>query len=156
MINWGDPDGDDVWRPENLDAAAFFGADAEASLELGDLDVTASYALTLSYNLANGQELSDDVRVANIPVHTIKLEPEYALGDVKLSVRGSWRSERYINATTTLQPVFLLGARARYEVLDSVSVYLDADNLLNADYVETSGYPMPGMTLKTGVRITLD
>ncbi len=156
MINWGDPDGDGVWRPENLDAAAFFGADAEAGLELGDLDVTASYALTLSYNLANGQELTDDVRVANIPVHTIKLEPAYALGDVKLSLRGSWRSERYINSTKTLDPVFLLGARVQYAVMDGLSVYLDADNLLNADYVETDGYPMPGRTLKTGLRITLD
>lgn len=156
MIDWGDPDGDGVWRPENLDAAAFFGADAEAGFKLGDLDVTASYALLLSYDLANGQELSDDVRVANIPVHTIKLEPEYALGDVKLSLRGSWRSERYISATKTLEPIFLLGARVQYAVMEGLSVYLDGENLLNADYVETSGYPMPGMTLKTGVRITLD
>jgi outer membrane cobalamin receptor len=156
LITWTDDDGDWVYIAENLDAAAFFGTDAEASLDLGGFDVAASYALLLSYSLAGGKTLSDGARMVNTPVHTIKLEPGYESGGLRLSLRGSWRSERYINATTTLDPVFLLGARAQYAIQDSVSVYLDADNLLNADYVETNGYPMPGMTLKTGIRITLD
>ncbi len=156
LIQWVDPDDDWVFVPENLSAAAFFGADAEVSARFGAFGVAASYSLLLSYDLSGGKDLADDVRVANLPVHTVKLEPSYEAGPVKGLLRASWRSERYINETTTLDPVFLLGARVTYKAADAVSVYLDGENLLNAAYSETNGYPMPGVTLTTGVRITLD
>lgn len=156
LIAWGDPDEDGIWRPENLSAAAFFGADAAVSADIGAIDLTASYSLLLSYDLAGGQSLADDVRVANVPVHFIKLEPSLAAGSAVLRLRASWRSERYQSPITTLDPVLLLGGRAEFKAADKVDVYLDGENLLNAAYTEMPGYPMPGITLKAGVRVTLD
>ncbi len=159
LIQWVDPDG---WlgplpmKPENVAAAAFFGADAEASLEAGPVSVTASYALLLSYDLADGRTLADDVRVANLPVHTIKLESAFAAGPLTVRGRASWRSERYQSSTPALDPVLLLGARAEFRASGTVGIYLDGENLLNQAYSETDGYPMPGITLKAGVRIVLD
>ncbi len=156
LIQWGDPDGDFIWRPENIAAAAFFGADAEASCKAGPVSISASYALLLSYDLSSGQSLADNARVANLPVHTIKLGPAFAAGPLKVSGRASWRSERYQSSPPKLDPVLLLGARVELQTHEGVSVYLDGENLLNQAYVETSGYPMPGITLKAGVRIVLD
>ncbi len=156
LIQWGDPDGDFVWRPENLAAAAFLGADAEATFEAGPLTVSASYALLLSYDLADGRTLADDVRIANLPVHTVKLEPAFSAGPARVALRGSWRSERYQSSGPSLDPVLLLGARAEFQAYEDVSFYLDGENLLNRAYVEMNGYPMPGITLKAGVRIVLE
>lgn len=159
LIQWVDPDG---WlgplpmKPENVAAAAFFGADAEASLEAGPVSVTASYALLLSYDLSDGRTLADDVRVANIPVHSIKLEPSFTGGPLKVSCRASWRSERYQSPALTLEPVLLLGARADFQAAETVGIYLDGENLLNQAYSEMDGYPMPGITLKAGVKIVLE
>ncbi len=155
LIQWGDPDGDFVWRPENLAAAVFFGADAEASFKDGPLSVSASYALLLSYDLSFGKTLADDVRVPNKPVHTVKLEPALQTGPVRMTARGSWRSERYQSPTVTLDPVLLLGARMEWEASRNLAVYLDGENLLNKAYSEMDGYPMPGITLKAGVRIVM-
>lgn len=156
LIEWVDPDGDWVYEAENVASAAFFGADADVSADLGVFDVAASYALCLSYDLSDGRTIADSVRVANKPVHTVKLEPSYTSGPIKASINASWRSERYISAATTLDSLFLLGARVAYDVSDVVSVYLGGENLLNASYAEIYGYPMPGVTLKLGVRIVLD
>ena len=158
LIQWVDPDGFGPlpMKPENTAAAAFFGADAQASYEAGPLSVSASYALLLSYDLSSGQTLADDVRVANLPVHTIKLEPVFAAGPLKVSLRGHWRSERYQTFPPNLDPVFLLGARLDFQAATAVSVYLDGENLLNQAYFESNDYSMPGITLKAGVRIVLD
>jgi outer membrane cobalamin receptor len=154
-----DPDG---WlgplpmKPENVASAAFFGADAEAAFETGPLSATASYALLLSYDLADGRTLADDIRVANMPVHTVKLEPAFSAGPAKIALRGTWRSERYQSPTLTLDPVLLLGARAEFRATETIDIYVDGENLLNQVYTETDGYPMPGITLKAGVRIVLE
>lgn len=156
LIRWGDPDGDFVWRPENLAASAFIGADAAVAVHAGPVSVSASYGLLLTYDLADGRTLANDVRIANYPVHTVKLEPVYSDGFGKVSLRGSWRSERYQSPTITLDPVLLLGARVELRVAENADVYLDGENLLNRAYAEMDGYPMPGITLKAGLRIVLD
>ena len=142
--------------PENLSAAAFFGADALASLYIGPVTIATSYSLLLSYDLADGRTAADDLRVANLPVHAVKLEPSIKSGYITVILRGSWRSERYQSPALTLDPVLLLGARIQVDASRSASFYLDGDNLLNAAYSEMNHYPMPGITLKAGVKLTLD
>ncbi|NLJ47212.1 MAG: TonB-dependent receptor, partial [Treponema sp.] len=144
-----------TFLPDNLSAAAFFGADTEASLQSGPLSVSAYYALLLSYDLSSGNTLADEVRVANQPVHTVRLESSYSFGTIKVLARTSWKSEYDDPFGNTLHPAVLLGARIQYEATDSMLVYLDGENLLNQAYAEMDGYPMPGITLKAGVRIVL-
>lgn len=157
LIAWEYDSGTGYTSPENVAEAAFFGADADVSANLGAFGVNASYALLLSYDLSGGQTIADDVRVTNMPVHTVKLESSYTAGSAKATLRASWRSERRASSYSPgiLESLFLLGARVSCDVADGISVYLDGENLLNASYAEIYGYPMPGVTLKLGVRIVL-
>ena len=158
LITWSSSF-DGYWydsTPENLAAAAFFGADTEAYLQSGPLSVSAYYALLLSYDLSSGNTLADEVRVANQPVHAVRLESSYSFGTMKVLARMSWKSEYADPFGNTLHPAVLLGARIQYEATDSMHVYLDGENLLNQANAEMKDYPMPGITLKAGVRIVLD
>ncbi|MDI9605060.1 MAG: TonB-dependent receptor [Bacteroidota bacterium] len=48
---------------------------------------------------------------------------------------------------------FLWNARANYQVLDWLNLFLKGENLLGQEYEINAGYPMPKATVFGGIRL---
>jgi len=48
---------------------------------------------------------------------------------------------------------FVAGAKASYQVNENVQVFAGAENLLDNDYEEIPGYPMPGISGHGGLKL---
>lgn len=97
------------------------------------------------------------------PDNVGSLSLSYNKNNLSISCDAQYVGKRYISNMNIsyLKPYVLLNATASYKIKISSSAggkqkylepYLKTENLLNVDYESVFGYPMPGVSLKVGVR----
>ncbi len=76
---------------------------------------------------------------------------------LRLFLESQMVGERFADRENTekLPSYTLLGARLRYVVGKKIEFFFKADNLLDEEYEDIKGYPMPGRTIKAGIKINL-
>ncbi|MFH2114938.1 MAG: TonB-dependent receptor [Spirochaetota bacterium] len=155
MINWAD-NGSGIYTPTNIDKAAYLGADLAASLRVGLAFSSLSYSFTLARNLSDGSEFAEADRLANVPLHAVKVEAGARIGIFKASVDASYRMGLLASSFSgnyELPDLLLVGLSAESEALPGTFLGLSIDNLLDEAYVENAGYPMPGLSITASLRL---
>jgi vitamin B12 transporter len=109
--------------------------------------LSASYLYNKSYDLSNGQTFSDNIEVANVRKHTAKASASFAY-----NVFNTVLSGEYLGKTNspTSKNIVVLNLSVNAQVTEDLKVYVAVDNLLNASYELSGGYPMPGTKIRLG------
>jgi outer membrane cobalamin receptor len=88
-------------------------------------------------------------RLLYSPLYKTSISASVGAPDVwEISLAFRQVSERFVTELNTvwLDPYYLLDVKVRWKFL-----FVSAANLLDADYEESQGYPMPGRSFKGGV-----
>ena len=143
------------WEAQNIDKAKIKGLETEIKLKL-------LRRVFLSFNYTY-LEAKDDrefkgkflpYRPQNKFFCTLryKIRPE-----LLLYLEGKIVGKRYTNRENTqkLPSYSLIGARLIFNPNRKSEIFVKVDNLLDEKYEDVKGYPMPGRTIKGGIKVTL-
>ena len=163
-IHWFSGSGN-IWRPENVGEAIFFGIDNKLNFEipvsqgpLNKIILSVSYQYLRSYLLSFGYTFASDKRIPYNPEHTIGCSLDFIWKTGSLLISGHYESLRFHDRAnlTTLNPVFLLNAGFNQKINNNLAVFGALRNILNTSYESFYDYPMPGISLTLGVRANLE
>jgi len=158
IVDLPEPGNPYVYQAVNNGLLLFPGVDEELKLRFArHLALSFGYTFLYSYDLSDGLALSNNVRVAMTPVHTVGAEISYNGEPVSGSVSARYESLRYLDAsnTTSLPDFVVINAIVRLTLSRGWRIYLAVDNLLNEQYQINAGYPMPPLFIKTGLEAHL-
>ena len=156
------------WRPENVGEAIYFGLENKAtvSIPLGafvipKIELSLSYQFLLSYLLSYGYTFDTEMRIPYMPMHSVgfTVEVPWKLGDKNLPgafiVSGQFQSLRYADTANLkeLDPYFVMNIDMNQRINDYFTAFLGVRNVLNTSFESFTNYPMPGITIITGVRV---
>jgi len=144
------------WRPQNVGEAWYFGS--EHSLKSGFdsfVSLSLNYAFLLTYVLTDDLGWKDDKRIPYQPVHTFSLGIEFAWKSGSLTFSERYASERFttVDNVTRLDPYFTMDV----DLVQRIGIYsllFSIKNAFGADYRLVDGYPMPGCSVHTGLKVT--
>lgn len=92
------------------------------------------------------------------PEHQLNIEPRYSSGNVSLSLAVKAVSGLYIgsqqSALKDRTSYATLAVNLNYKFSQAFRGYVRCDNLLNKKYYIEEGYPMPGIIVMAGLRMT--
>ena len=154
-----------VWTPQNVGEAAFFGGDAKlrinfplSGLPLEKIGLSLSYQYLLSYLLSYGYTWASDKRIPYMPTHTLGASLDIPWKTGALIISAHYETLRYGDRgnLNKLDPCFLLNMNVNQRIHKLVSVFMALRNMLNASYESFDDYPMPGLTLTLGMRLTVE
>jgi vitamin B12 transporter len=144
-------------RFTNLGGAETRGIEFAALLNaIEDLGLQVSYTYTDANDKATGQELLRRAR------HKGSVTADYSFVDYgNVSLIVGYVGERDDNdfstfpaTRVTLDDYFLVNLAASYEVSESLQVFGRVENLLNENYVEVTGFGVPGIAAYVGIKPT--
>ena len=163
-IHWA-PGGNNTWRPENIGEALFFGLDTRISAAIpvsigpvNTLSPSLSYQYLRSYLLSFGYTFASNKRIPYNPEHTIGGSLDIGWGSGSLLISAHFESRRFHDRANliVLQPHFLLNAVFNQNITGNLTIFGSLRNILNTSYESFYDYPMPGITLTLGIRITIE
>jgi outer membrane cobalamin receptor len=157
VILW-QPGPDDIWRPSNYGEAIYPGV--ETFVSVGFLDhfsISVDYTFLYTFALSGGLTLGDNKRLPNIPAHEIGTRFQYAGEKDKLGLFTQYQSLRYESTANTefLPSFFVIGASWRHALGKRTNLYLVGTNVFSEEYDLVNLYPMPGISIRTGLEINL-
>jgi vitamin B12 transporter len=164
-IHWYPLGQGNIWRPENVGEAIFFGLESELGFDIPvswgpvkKISPSFSYQYLLSYLLSFGYDFASDKRIPYSPEHTIGVSFRIFWNSGSFSISGHYESLRYDDRAnlTELKPNFLLNAAVNQKMGNSVTVFGTVRNILNEAYESFYNHPMPGITLTLGLRVNLE
>ncbi len=149
LINWQDADGDWVYSPENIASARISGATAtfRAYVSEGTL-------VDLSWTYIDPLDLDKDAPIPARPRHQAKAAVSWRFNLVEADLNLAW-IKRYpdpnLDHVSYWSSGLRLGRTWTAPGTGRLGISLRADNLLNAAYQVTPGYPMPGRSFSVDV-----
>ena len=157
VILWQEND-DGIWRPSNYGEALYPGIEAHVDVQvLTNLILSLNYTFLYSFALSGEYTFEDNKRLPNIPVHETDFGLTYRGNSFTINVNGHYESLRYENVENSgyLSSFFVVNANYRQHLSEKVLFLLALENLFSEQYVIISGYPMPGLFIRTGLEIVL-
>lgn len=152
MILWGDPDGDWVYTPYNIDSRT---AGIETSLSFpvtSWANLSVNYCYISSLNKATGKELDyRPTRTGTIVGEMRKKLLQDKIG-VSLKFDGKYVGRRYtdLGNTERLPDYGLVDVLLRVRIID-ISIAYRVENLADTEYQFIKGYPVPGRNHSFGL-----
>jgi len=122
------------------------------------LELALQYNFPFSLNVhTNYSYIHCEKPILATPEHQFNVGADYSLG--KLNVRMNLQQIQNYYLTLTNAPVkenfTLLDAKIGYQISKKLSVFCKADNLLGSDYQMNNNYPMPGLIVMGGIKVSL-
>jgi vitamin B12 transporter len=154
-----------IWRPENVGEAIFFGLDNKIGFEIPvsrgpfkKISPSVSYKYLRSYLLSFGYNFDSDKRIPYNPEHTIGGSVDIFWNKGSLIISAHYEGLRYVDRANLkeMEPYFLLNAAVNQEITKNLSIFASLRNILNQSYESFSGYPMPGITITAGMRFNME
>lgn len=140
-----------IWRPQNIDAAAIHGLEQELSLSpLDYLDIKMSYIYLLAKDDRTHKFLTYQ------PKHKASLSLNYkGKSGLNAGLEGQFVDRSFDNAANSayVKRYYVLGLRVSQEINDKVNMFVNIDNLLNKKYQTRRGYPLPGLSVTSGLTL---
>lgn len=139
-----------IGKPNNIAHSVYFGTEQAVVFNLNDMvTLSASYQFNKSYDLSNGQTFTDNVEVEYVRMHTAKASASFAYNIFDAVLSGEFLDESK-GLYGKADPAFILNLSFNAQVTEDLKVYVAVDNLLNASYELSGGYPMPGTKIRLG------
>ncbi len=142
LIDWGKDAVPDPWESVNIDESTVLGAETRVTLRRPLGRVAFSYAY-LNRDADHGGKLSK--YAANFPEHRLEARGSLVAGPWRASARLGWF------ARTDGQKYALLDGGVTW-MREGTDVFVTFTNLLDEDYEEVGGVPMPGRGVTVGTR----
>ncbi len=145
----------------NRNSGAFAIRGVEVGLDsrpIDDLTLTLHYTFT---DIGDGPAANPNINREGKPEHVIHATAGYRFGQTTLSLEGEYVAGLYdsnLLAGGDIQKVddyVVFDLRASHRVNRHAEVFAGIENLLDADYEQIPGYPMPGTTVFAGLKATL-
>jgi vitamin B12 transporter len=159
-IHWRDAGG--VLAPQNIGEADYFGWDSRIASDFSEhFILSASYQYIRTYILTGNFSHSSNIRMPYIPMHTVGVSLEFRWGSGSLLISGHYEGLRYEDYTPAenvneLDPHFLLNLTFNQQLGETFTLFASLRNALNESYVSMMDYPMPGITLTTGLKAVFE
>jgi outer membrane cobalamin receptor len=130
----------------NIGHSFYVGTEQAITLDLTDMfALSASYLYNKSFDLSDGKGFSDNVEMDYVRNHTAKASASFAYNLFDAVLSGE-----YLGKSNKTDQAFVLNLSVNAQVTEDLKVYVAIDNLLNASYELSSGYPMPGTKIRLG------
>jgi vitamin B12 transporter len=141
----------------NLDRAFVSGASLSARYAIGPATLSAGYDFVYPLDLSGGSTIWNGPVLTNFSQHTVTASADFTFGLATAGLAARYASSHTdaVYTNQTLPGVFLLGLRSSFQVAQNTKLTFDVDNLLDQQYQVIYGYPMPGITLKLGMLVSL-
>ncbi|WP_320128308.1 TonB-dependent receptor domain-containing protein [uncultured Sphaerochaeta sp.] len=137
---------DDNYVPYNIAHSMYFGTEQSLKLAIDTyFTMQVSYQYNKSFDLSNGQTVSDNVEVSTVRKHTAKTSLTYSNDSLDATLSGE-----YLGKTTYTDPIVLVNVSVNVQITKALKTYVAIDNLLNSSYALYTGYPMPGTKIRLG------
>ena len=150
LIKW-QQDSDTIWRPKNIDAAAIQGIEQEISISpLDYLDINISYAYLLAKDDKTHKYLTYQ------PKHKASLSLNYkGKAGLNVGLQGQFVDRSFHNASNSIyvKRYYVLGLRVSKKIKDKINIFTNIDNLFNKKYQIRRGYPLPGLSVTSGIKL---
>ncbi len=146
------------YKCQNVAKAAYFGGNLFLDFAPCDyLTFKAKYDLNLSYLLSSGYKIKDNKRIMYTPANIFSFDADLHFKTVKLNLSYTFTGKRFkSNDNSTFLPFYnLFDISTELDLNSKVQLYIILNNILNERYYEIDGYPMPGFSCKSGVKIKL-
>jgi len=126
----------------------------------GSYRISPHFSIDASYSYLN----MDKPKIA-APKHQAETGVSAIFGKLDFAASIQWIGDLYsrtdVASTTDIDETVIsnyvmTNARINYHVLRSVSVFMSGNNLLDQKYEINYGYPMPGISLMGGIRLTIN
>lgn len=144
LIQWAEG-ADGMWRPYNVAQSRVRGADVTLSWKL-----TERLVLTNQWTLLDARDAVSGQRLPYVPRHEGRVIASYSQGDINAHLALQYRGDRKASTGESMLAYTVVNARLHRQLSPYLEVYVEGDNLLNVEYEETRGYPMPGRRLGVG------
>ena len=141
--------------PKNMGEAAYFGGNVSLSAVPAKwFSFGIQYDLSLTYLLSDGLTLADNKRIMYTPVNKIGGVLTFGFPFGVLSFYPSWTDKRYVSNANIryLEPYFLLDINFTADIGKGFKLSVALNNATNSRYYEVDEYPMPGISLKAGLK----
>ncbi|OPL18545.1 MAG: hypothetical protein AVO35_04225 [Candidatus Aegiribacteria sp. MLS_C] len=157
LIRW-EPGAEGIWSPVNRARVARRGVEAEGWASIGSMELLGTLTVL---EVRDDDPCSPEFgrTLPYVPDHTWSLKASIAL-DRKWRVNAGARGMgiRFTNySETSWQAAYALlqaGIDFRPSLHAGITMELSVDNLLDEEYLETSGFPGRGRTFRAGLRWT--
>ncbi|MBN1557531.1 MAG: TonB-dependent receptor, partial [Lentisphaerae bacterium] len=145
----------------NRNSGAFAVRGVEAGLDLrprDNLNATLHYTYT---DIDDGPPGNPDLNRQGKPEHVVNMVAAYRLGALVLTLEGEYVQGLYdsnLLAGGDIRKVddfLVVDMKAAYAVNDDTDLFVGVENMLDDDYEQIPGYPMPGATVFAGVKAAL-
>ena len=140
--------------PVNLNKAFVPGASAKATLAMAGFEVAADYEFLYPLDLSGGVALADAPRIESLSAHRADLSASYRQAAFEGRFALRYASEKTVSGTA-IPGAAILDLGAGYKIGEGLKLGLKAENLLDTSYEVVSGYPMPGRSLTTSLKVEL-
>lgn len=143
------------WEVQNIYEASIKGIEGEMRLKPWD---RLSCSLNYTYLEAKDEKEFEGNFLPYRPQNEVSFLIDYELQRrTHIQFDGSLVGKRYADRENTekISPYTLLGARITVNTGRGTELFLKADNLLDEEYENIKGYPMPGLTIGGGIEIVL-
>lgn len=140
-----------IFRPKNIDAATIQGIEQEVSISpLDYLDIKMSYVYLRAKDDKTHKFLTYQ------PNHKASLSLNYkGKAGFNVALEGQFVNRSFDNAANSryVKRYYVLGLRVSQKLNDKTSIFINIDNLLNKKYQIRRGYPLPGLSVASGIKL---
>lgn len=150
LIKW-QRDDDGVFRPRNINSAEINGIEQEFKLKpFKKLNINIGY----TYLRARDDKLHKFLTYQ--PRHKADLFINYnGLAGFNIGLQGQFVDRRFDNASNTIyvKRYYILSLRLSKDINRNANLFFNIDNLLNKKYQSIRGYPLPGFSITSGMKL---
>jgi vitamin B12 transporter len=140
--------------PVNIAHSVYVGTEQTITASLFDgLSLKMSYQYNKSFDLSSGKTFEDNVEVPYIRNHTIKGSVTYTGKAYDLTLDGTYASATKDSYGATWDDYLVINLVTNVHLSETLTTYLAIDNVLNASYELSAGYPMPGTKIRLGGKL---
>lgn len=140
-----------IFRPNNIDAATIQGLEQEVSISpLDYLDIKINYTYLQARDDKTHKFLTYQ------PQHKASLALNYrGTSGLNVSLQGQFVDRSFDNAANSryVQRYYVLGLKVSQKLNAKANIFINLDNLLNKKYQIRRGYPLPGLSVTSGIKL---
>lgn len=139
------------WRPSNVNRAVIKGVEANL-----DFHMNKALGVNLNYTRLSATNTATHNWIIYRPRHEYKGTISYNFIDkANLYLTGRRLSKRYTTEdnSTFLKGYFVMDANCSYNITKFAQLTLTVNNVLDENYEEEEGYPMPGTSAVAGMKL---
>jgi vitamin B12 transporter len=159
-IHWRSVGG--ILEPINVGKADYLGWDSRVTSDFSEhFILSLSYQYIRTYILTGDFRYSSNIRMPYIPMHTVGVSAQFRWETGSLLISGHYEGLRYTDYTAImntgeLDPHFILNISFNQKMGKTFTLFAVLRNALNESYVSMLDYPMPGITLTTGLKAVFE